>query len=98
MRRGRPLPPETRRAVSDRSRGICEARLFRYGCSTAATEMHHVKLRSRGGSNDPGNILHLCGPCHRAVTVMRPGTERFRTHSWQQEGRTEADFGGDENV
>jgi 5-methylcytosine-specific restriction endonuclease McrA len=92
MARGKPIPPETKKAVADRSRGICEARLIKYGCRTYGVEHHHVKSRGRGGSNDPNNILLLCTPCHHAITVMRPGTAAFRTHSWQVEGSTEEQF------
>ncbi|MBA3839193.1 MAG: HNH endonuclease [Thermoleophilaceae bacterium] len=30
-------------------------------------EAHHVRLRARGGRDEPGNLETLCGPCHRGV-------------------------------
>ena len=53
--------------------------------------MHHKKFRSRGGSNDPKNLSPLCWRCHNAVHAHEPGTEKYRTHSWQEEGQSEAD-------
>ena len=50
-----------------------------------------MKLRSRGGSNELVNLLHVCNPCHVAITDNRPGTDRFRTFSWQKEGERESD-------
>lgn len=28
------------------------------------TEIHHIKTRGAGGTNDPSNLLPLCGDCH----------------------------------
>lgn len=80
----KPIPGKTRDDVKFRSRGTCEAKMN--GCSWVATEIHHRKLRSRRGTNDLSNLLHLCNKCHEKITDMRKGTERFRTHSWQREG------------
>lgn len=42
--------------VEARSGGVCEA------CGAArASEVHHRKYRSRGGTDDVWNLLHLCG-------------------------------------
>lgn len=47
-----------------RSNRACEM------CDRArATEAHHRKNRSQGGRWSPENLLHLCGSCHRQVTV-----------------------------
>lgn len=43
----------------------CEARLD--CCTGRATERHHRKFRSRGGTDDPANLIDLCGTCHRYV-------------------------------
>ena len=59
------------------------------GCTHIATEMHHRKLRSRGGTDSSENILHLCNRCHERITTMQPRTGKYRTHSWQVEGMTE---------
>ncbi len=61
---------------------------------------HHKKRRSQlrkdeienhgpGGGAD--NAVWLCAGCHMAVHQRRPGTERFRTWSWQEIGETEVD-------
>ena len=31
------------------------------------TELHHVKLRSRGGDDVPDNLVWICALCHRAL-------------------------------
>lgn len=99
MKRGRRIPQAVADEVRERSRGICEMRMTEYSCTVTATEFHHKKSRARGGSNTARNIVHGCHNCHRAVTEHRPGTARFRTHSWQEEGKSEEDWrsesGGD---
>ena len=37
------------------------------GHPRAATEIHHVKLRSRGGKNTHENTLAVCSICHRWI-------------------------------
>lgn len=50
------FPTKVLRALKRRSGGICE------GCGLEkATEAHHRQYRSRGGSDDLANALHLCG-------------------------------------
>ena len=57
---------EARRLVAERSGGICEI------CSQArATDWHHRRNRSQGGTWVAANGLHLCRPCHRMVTETR---------------------------
>ena len=79
VKRGLPIPKETRRIVAFRSQGRCEARLF--GCAFDAGEIHHLLSRGRGGSNEVDNLLHICRPCHHKITIHSPGTERFRLPS-----------------
>jgi len=33
-------------------------------CGFHAVHVHHRKYRSRGGSNNLDNLIHLCEPCH----------------------------------
>lgn len=87
--RGRPIPEKVKRAVRDRSGGICEA--WTNVCNVDASDFHHMKSRRRGGSNDAINLLHCCASCHDSITTHRAGTKKFRTHSWQDEGKTEVD-------
>lgn len=49
--------------VLDRAHGRCEARLE--GCTGTAVEVHHVRMRSRGGQDVPSNAVAVCWPCHR---------------------------------
>ena len=45
--------------ISDRSNDICEL------CHSArAVQVHHLKYRSSGGSNELDNLIHLCIKCH----------------------------------
>ena len=39
------------------------------GRYTAATEVHHIKPLSEGGTNDEKNLMALCKPCHSAITI-----------------------------
>ena len=86
--KGLPLTPEMRKAVHNRSGGKCEARIFGI-CTYTGTEIHHRKLRSRGGTNYLRNLMYCCSSCHLAISSMHPGTERYRTHSYDAEGLTE---------
>jgi len=48
-----------RRAI-ERDRGFCQVP----GCSRAAVHAHHVLWRSRGGSDEPENLVSLCAGHH----------------------------------
>jgi len=47
---------------------LCEDCLSR-GVLEPATEVHHKLPLSRGGTNDVGNLMALCKPCHSHITV-----------------------------
>ena len=36
-------------------------------CLGRATNTHHRKYRSRGGTNSLDNLIDLCGPCHEWI-------------------------------
>ena len=56
------IPPARRRAVLARDSHRCTTP----GCSAKHfLEVHHIKPRSRGGSNDEANLVTLCSSCHR---------------------------------
>ena len=58
------VPPKIRRAVSARHRHRCAIP----GCTRRAhVDLHHVELRSRGGTHDPDNLVALCTQHHRAA-------------------------------
>lgn len=87
MKRNLNLLRKARNIAFERSGGYCEAVLR--GCLGLASDVHHVKPRARGGSDNPKNLMTLCRPCHEKITKNSPGTSKFRTHSWQEEGKTE---------
>ncbi len=56
------IPPRTRREVLARDKHRCQAP----GCHrTRFLEVHHIILRNQGGTNQPENLITLCGSCHR---------------------------------
>ncbi len=61
------IPPATRRQVLAEARHKCQ----RPGCNhTRFLEVHHKIPRSRGGSNEPSNLICLCSACHRLLHEM----------------------------
>lgn len=57
-----PITPDVRRAIAERSRDVCEARLVGV-CVGRARHIHHRKLR-RYGDHTLVNLLHVCHACH----------------------------------
>lgn len=58
------IPPRVRAAVLARDRHRCTTP----GCrATRFLEVHHVVPRARGGGNEVGNLVTLCGRCHGFV-------------------------------
>jgi hypothetical protein len=56
------IPPRTRREVLARDQHRCTAP----GCGrTRFLEVHHITPRNSGGTNQPPNLMTLCGACHR---------------------------------
>ena len=37
--------------------------------TTAATEVHHIRPLSRGGTHDEENLMALCKPCRSKITA-----------------------------
>ena len=55
------IPPRIRREIMARDRHQCR----RKGCNhNLFLDIHHIVPRSRGGSNDPANLVTLCSACH----------------------------------
>ena len=88
--------------VKARSNGQCEVylpeyhesfeRLFIRRCLRKATEIHHLKYRSRGGTDSLDNLLHVCKVCHdRAGDSSDLWFSRYRAHRWQNNGVREID-------
>lgn len=59
------VPPDVRRAVRARSRGLCE--IDHPGCTGRAVHLHHRRLRSQGGRHTVGNLLDVCPSGHRWI-------------------------------
>jgi len=56
------IPPRVRREVLARDKHQCQAP----GCGrTRFLEVHHIKPRNQGGSNESENLMTLCASCHR---------------------------------
>lgn len=56
----------TQKWVMSRANDHCEARIAEV-CTFRAVHVHHVVLRSRGGSDDPSNLMAVCNPCHTFI-------------------------------
>jgi 5-methylcytosine-specific restriction endonuclease McrA len=69
------IPPSVRRGVMARDQYRCRGA----GCNSARfLSVHHVIPREAGGTNDPDNLITLCGNCHRAVHRHGRHGEVFR--------------------
>lgn len=60
--KAKPIPLAIRRAVHERSGGMCECQ-----CGRPAVHIHHRKLRSQGGKHEMDNLLDLARECHDAA-------------------------------
>jgi 5-methylcytosine-specific restriction endonuclease McrA len=84
-------PPALRRAVLLRDRRCCSVP----GCRNAAfLDVHHLELRSEGGSHQADNLTTLCGAHHRAahrgkllIDCNQPHSLRFRHADGSEYGR-----------
>lgn len=66
------IPPRVRREVLARDGHHCQAP----GCGrTRFLEVHHTIPRSRGGTNQPENLVTLCAACHRLWHERGGGTK-----------------------
>lgn len=48
----------------------------REGHYTDATEVHHIKPLSEGGTNDLNNLMPLCKSCHSRITMKTENQNR----------------------
>lgn len=78
------IPPRIRREVLERDGFRCRAA----GCGRAHfLAVHHLAPREAGGSNDPENLITLCGSCHRAVHAHDHSSDFTRgKHIWPRTG------------
>lgn len=56
---------QARQFVIDRDR-VCQASEHPHDCGMG-WHVHHIKRRSQGGTNDPWNLVLLCGIAHGYV-------------------------------
>ena len=52
---------DAQRFVRKRDDGKCRA------CQKPGNQAHHVVYRSHGGSDEPKNLIYVCGECHRLI-------------------------------
>ena len=48
------------------------------GRATPATEVHHIKAKADGGTDDPSNLTAICRECHEAATREQTGRREIR--------------------
>lgn len=54
---------KVRKWVRDRANDMCEARIADV-CAGRGAHAHHILMRSQGGTDDMGNLIWVCPPCH----------------------------------
>lgn len=76
---------QCRGLVSQRSGGLCEARLGgrdALSCRGVGESMHHRRKRSQGGLWTPSNVVHVCGDgttgCHGYIEANPVQARRAR--------------------
>jgi len=52
-----------------RAHPLCEE-CRRQGRLNPAEEVHHILALSKGGGNEPENLMALCKPCHSRISVQ----------------------------
>jgi hypothetical protein len=73
------VPPRIRRSVLRRARHRCEVP----GCRNSIfLDVHHLTLRSEGGTNEPNDLVTLCGAHHDAVHDGRLRIEGSAALGW----------------
>jgi hypothetical protein len=61
-------------------RCCCLCRRFR----PTYLQVHHISEQSKGGTNDPKNLIAICLTCHSDVHTKRPFTRRFTAEELRQ--------------
>ena len=65
-----------RASVLRRDSHLCQPCLAK-GRPTPATEVHHVKAKADGGTDDRENLVSICRECHDKATAEAKG------HKWK---------------
>ena len=63
---------KTRARILKRDRHLCIP-CMAGGRPTPATEVHHVKAKADGGTDDPENLVSICRECHDKATTQAKG-------------------------
>lgn len=53
----------TRKLVLKRDSYLCQE-CMRQGRYTAAREVHHIRAKAHGGTDEMGNLISICRDCH----------------------------------
>jgi hypothetical protein len=61
-------------------RCCCLCRRFR----PTYLQVHHITEQSKGGTNEPDNLIAICLTCHSDVHTKRPFTRRFTAEELRQ--------------
>ncbi len=62
----------TRDAILRRDGHLCQPCLAK-GRPTPATEVHHIKAKADGGTDEPENLVSICRECHDKATAQAKG-------------------------
>lgn len=65
MRNDKSIPKKVEKLIYQEANSSCA---FCGEREVAALEIHHIKARADGGSNEPDNLLLVCGNCHGRAT------------------------------
>jgi 5-methylcytosine-specific restriction endonuclease McrA len=53
--------------------------IYCFICSAIATQLHHIKYKSQGGSDHPDNLARMCYDCHDSHHCRnKPTTEEIK--------------------
>jgi 5-methylcytosine-specific restriction protein A len=58
--------------ILERDRHLCQPCRAK-GHVTPATEVHHIKAKAQGGTDDPGNLVSTCHACHEEADAANRG-------------------------
>lgn len=61
-----------RKLILARDKGLCQPCL-RGGKAKTGNTVDHIKPKAKGGTDDPGNLEVICGPCHTDKTAIDSG-------------------------
>jgi 5-methylcytosine-specific restriction protein A len=66
-----------RKQILDRDYHLCQHCKAK-GRVTPAFEVHHIKRKADGGSDDPSNLVSICHACHESAHGAREDSKRLK--------------------